>query len=353
MTREKLFSKRILSAVIAAFTAAALSSCASTGAVGNESVAQTSQAADIESAQPTETEAESTASTEAEPAPNGPKSSTAVVYFSATGTTAEIAKMLADETNGDLFEIVPEMLYTDDDLNYNNDDCRANTEQHDDTARPAIANDFSAVSNYDVVFLGYPIWWGTEPRIIQTFLENYDLPGAKVYTFCTSGGSGIETSVSELQSLYPEANIIGGRNLSDASADDIRDWVESLGINMKNSANKLFLTINGTKISAILEDNSSAQALSEKLAEGDITVEAHDYGSFEKVGELGFSLPANDEQITTEAGDIILYQGDKLTVYYDENSWSFTKLGHIENMTQDELKDLLGDGDVDITLSLK
>lgn len=228
MTREKLFSKRILSAVIAAFTAAALSSCASTGTVGNESVTQTSQAADIESAQPTDTEAESTTSTEAEPAPTDTESSTAVVYFSATGTTAEIAKMLADETNGDLFEIVPEMPYTDDDLNYNNDDCRANTEQHDDSARPAIASDLSAVSGYDVVFLGHPIWWGTEPRIIQTFLESYDLSGAAVYTFCTSGGSGIETSVSELQSLYPEANIIGGRNLSDATSEEIHDWVESL-----------------------------------------------------------------------------------------------------------------------------
>lgn len=100
-----------------------------------------------------------------------------------------------------------------------------------------------------------------------------------------------------------------------------------------------------------LEYNSSAQALLEKLAEGDITVEAHDYGNFEKVGELGFSLPTNDEQITTEAGDIILYQGDKLTVYYDENSWDFTKLGHID-IEQDELKALLGDGDVSITLSL-
>lgn len=134
MTKEKLFSKRILSAVIAAFTAVALSSCASTGTVGNESVTQTSQAAESETAQPTEIETESTNPTEAEPVPTDTESKNAVVYFSATGTTAEIAKMHADETNGDLFEIVPEMPYTDDDLNYNNDDCRANTEQHDDSA---------------------------------------------------------------------------------------------------------------------------------------------------------------------------------------------------------------------------
>ena len=226
MTKEKLFSKRLLSVLTAFFTAVTLSSCASTDTAVSESETQTSQIMDNEAAQPTETE--STSETEAEPAETDTESKTAVVYFSATGTTAEIAKMIADETNGDLFEIVPEVPYTDDDLNYNNDDCRANVEQNDDSARPAIANDLSAVSDYDVVFLGHPIWWGKNPRIIQTFLESYDLSGAKVYTFCTSGGSGIETSVSELQSLYPEANIISGKKLNDATAEDIHDWVESL-----------------------------------------------------------------------------------------------------------------------------
>lgn len=226
MTKEKLFSKRILSAFIAVFAAAALSSCASTEADGNESEAQTAQLS--EAVGTTGKTAESTSEAETEPAESGAESKTAVVYFSATGTTAEIAKMIADETNGGLFEIVPEVPYTEDDLNYINDSCRANIEQNDDSARPEIANDLSAVSDHDVVFLGHPIWWGTNPRIIQTFLESYDLSGAKVYTFCTSGGSGIETSVSELQSLYPEANIISGKKLSDATADDIHEWIEGL-----------------------------------------------------------------------------------------------------------------------------
>ena len=82
-------------------------------------------------------------------------------------------------------------------------------------------------------------------------------------------------------------------------------------------------------------------------------IDAHDYGNFEKVGDLGFSLPRNDTQITTTPGDLILYQGNQFTIYYDENSWNFTKLGHVDNMTQEELKKLLGDGDVTITLSLK
>ena len=146
-------------------------------------------------------------------------------------------------------------------------------------------------------------------------------------------------------------------NAAETQASQVYDNIpaqptETFVTDMQNSENELFLIINNTKISAKLENNSSAQALIEKLAEGDITVEAHDYGNFEKVGELGFSLPTNDEQITVNAGDVILYQGDKLTVYYDENSWSFTKLGHID-IAQDELKALLGDGDVSITLSLE
>lgn len=111
MTKEKLFSKRVLSILTAFFTAAALSSCASTDSTVSESEMQTSQVMDNEAAQPTETETESTSETEAEPAETSDESKTAVVYFSATGTTAEIAKMIADKTNGDLFGIVPEMPY--------------------------------------------------------------------------------------------------------------------------------------------------------------------------------------------------------------------------------------------------
>ena len=84
----------------------------------------------------------------------------AVVYFSGTGNTREVADLLAKETDADIFEIIPKNMYTSDDLNYNDDNCRANQEMNDDTARPAISNDLSAVSEYDVIYLGYPIWWG-------------------------------------------------------------------------------------------------------------------------------------------------------------------------------------------------
>ena len=152
----------------------------------------------------------------------------AVVFFSGTGNTKEVANLIAKEADADIFEIIPEDIYTSDDLNYNDDNCRANREMNDDSARPAISNDLSVASEYDVIYLGYPIWWGTAPRIIQTFIESYDLSGATIYTFCTSGGSGIENSISELQKLYTDVNIIDGKRLNDATESDIKEWIESL-----------------------------------------------------------------------------------------------------------------------------
>ena len=99
-------------------------------------------------------------------------------------------------------------------------------------------------------------------------------------------------------------------------------------------------------LTATLADNSSATAFYELLEKAPVTIEMHDYGSFEKVGSLGTSLPRNDTQITTEAGDIILYQGNQITIYYDRNSWNFTRLGKVDGVTQAELKKILGKGDV-------
>lgn len=155
----------------------------------------------------------------------------AVVYFSATGTTAKVAELIAEETGGTLFEIVPEEPYTTEDLAYTNDSCRANREMNDAAARPAIGSDLSGVSGCEVVYLGYPIWWGTAPRIIQTFLDSGALDGATVYLFCTSGGSGVEQSVRDLQGLYPNVNIVGGRRLNGASQADVQEWINSLSEN--------------------------------------------------------------------------------------------------------------------------
>ena len=112
-----------------------------------------------------------------------------------------------------------------------------------------------------------------------------------------------------------------------------------------------YIHVGNTVLAVRAESNSSAKALVQLLKTGDITVSMHDYGSFEKVGPLGTAIPRNDEDITTVPGDVILYQGNQITVYYDENRWSFTKLGHIDK-DQDELKSILGSGDVTVILSV-
>ncbi len=114
-------------------------------------------------------------------------------------------------------------------MNYNDDNCRANLEMNDDSARPAISGDMTALTEYDTVFIGYPIWWGTAPRIIDTFFESYDMSGKTVYTFCTSGGSGIGQSIDDLTSLCPDVTISDGRRFNaGAPEDDVRQWMDGL-----------------------------------------------------------------------------------------------------------------------------
>lgn len=115
---------------------------------------------------------------------------------------------------------------------------------------------------------------------------------------------------------------------------------------------KIKLEINNYELTATLVDNSSTQALIEKLKESDITINMNDYGNMEKVGQLDFSLPRNDQNITTESGDLILYQGNNFVIYYDTNNWSLTKLGKIVNVDKQQLKNILGSGSVVVTLSL-
>ena len=121
----------------------------------------------------------------------------------------------------------------------------------------------------------------------------------------------------------------------------------------KVDQNQFYIMAGKTVFTAAFSDNSSAEAFKNLLAEEPLTVDMHDYGSFEKIGEIGDTLPRNDEQITTEPGDVILYLGTSITIYYDTNSWNFTRLGKIQNATKEDLLAALGDGDVTVTFSLE
>ena len=116
---------------------------------------------------------------------------------------------------------------------------------------------------------------------------------------------------------------------------------------------EITIDVNGNKLTASLADSTAAKELAEKLKAGSVTVTLNEYGGFEKVGDLPWSLTKSDKQVSTEPGDIMLYQGDQMTIFYNSNSWSYTKLGHIDNITQEELKALFGEGDITVTLSVK
>lgn len=200
-----------------------------------------------------------------EPTPAMESGKVLVAYFSATGNTRAVAEKVAEASGGDLFEIVPSEPYTAEDLNYNTD-CRANAEQNDPDARPAIQNAVEDMEQYDAVLIGYPIWWGRAPKIIHTFLETYDLSGKTVATFCTSGGSGHEDAT--LRGYEPDATWLEGRRFSGTS--QVKSWVNGLALPKPESeeTSKMYLQIGETVWTAGLEDNPSAAALKELLGSG-------------------------------------------------------------------------------------
>ncbi|MCD8189991.1 MAG: aldo/keto reductase [Clostridiales bacterium] len=154
-----------------------------------------------------------------------------VAYFSCTGTTEQIAAWIVNATGADSYEIVPEVPYTEDDLAYYTGG-RADQEQADSSARPAISGSVENIEQYDVIFLGYPIWHGQAPRIISTFLESYDFSGVTIIPFCTSHSSGIGSSAENLHSLCSDTvTWLDGRRFSgDAAESDVAEWVESLDL---------------------------------------------------------------------------------------------------------------------------
>lgn len=154
-----------------------------------------------------------------------------VAYFSATGTTEGVAENIAGGLDADLYEIVPEEPYTDANLNYNDNNSRSTIEMNDPSSRPAISGSVENMEQYSIVFIGFPIWWGEAPRIVSTFMESYDFSGKTIVPFCTSGGSGIGSSASNLEELTSGATWLDGQRLNGSdSQDTVMEWVNSLGL---------------------------------------------------------------------------------------------------------------------------
>lgn len=231
--------KKITALIMAILMGASLTACGgiSSSAETNSTVSQSRQTS--EKAEEPDTVAQmadnkdvqETASDSAQTTERGSK--VLVAYFSATGTTKGIAQEMASALGADLYEIVPAEPYTDADLDYSDDNSRSTIEMNDPSARPAISGSVENMEQYETVFLGYPIWWGDAPRIISTFVESYDFSGNTIVPFCTSGGSGIGSSGSNLEKLTSGATWIPGERLSGSSSHaEIVDWLNSLGLDL-------------------------------------------------------------------------------------------------------------------------
>ena len=177
-------------------------------------------------------EQEAAQETAAEPASETPAaahSDVLVAYFSATGTTKGVAERIASVTGGDLYEILAAEPYTEADLNYNDNSSRSTSEQNDKSVRPEIGSEDISLEGYTTIYLGFPIWWGEEPRILDTFVEKYNFDGITVIPFCTSGSSGIGRSGSNMEELAGSGTWLEGERFSGGvSEEELKSWIEGL-----------------------------------------------------------------------------------------------------------------------------
>lgn len=155
-----------------------------------------------------------------------------VAYFSATGTTRHVARVLSKIKKADLFEILPDQPYTEADLDWRNEQSRSTVEMKDPSCRPAIASKVENIKDYDTIFLGFPLWWRREPSIIDTFVESYDLSGKTIIPFCTSGGNDIPEAYESLRNLIGADTVVqkGCRLGGDISEEDLIIWTAGLNL---------------------------------------------------------------------------------------------------------------------------
>ncbi len=238
--------KKRFSILLAVFLVLSLAACASSNhteneteitnqpeaTVGNDETAEqpVSGAAD---SNPSDSTSEDTAVTpSAETGADDPEqagSKVLVVVFSATGTTRGVAEKIAEIENADLYEIKAAQEYTSDDLNWHDSSSRTTLEQNDENARPEIGSEPISLEGYEKIYIGFPIWWGEEPRILDTFVERYDFDGITMIPFCTSGGSGIGRSGQNLADHAGSGSWLEGKRFSGSVSEaDLQAWIDSL-----------------------------------------------------------------------------------------------------------------------------
>ncbi len=308
---------------------------------------------------------------------------TLIVYYSYTNNTEEIVNDLRTLINADVIEVEP----IDKTLRYEANNYAIGTEQlnkiknnpNSESSYPEIEISFpygvpegwesngsspstgelEGVRKYTTIIIATPLWWSQMASNMQTFLFKYgnEMAGKNIGLIVSSHSSSISDVEADAKRLIPNGKFYAKSLWINASKHSQRkalleQWLKDVNFNDNFNDNTMNLKVNNSTLTVKLADNAATKALVERLKGCAVTYNAHDYGGFEKVGSLGFSLPSNDTYITTEPGDIMLYTSNQLCIFFDSNSWEYTPIGKIEGMTKQQLKDAFGTGEVSITLSL-
>lgn len=304
------------------------------------------------------------ASPDANTPPNNGNNKTLVVYYSYTNTTEQIVSDLLTLIDADVIEVEP----AEKGLNYAANNYKIGTDQLNkiktnpdaESSYPAIDAVSVDMSKYNTIIIATPLWWSQMASNMQTFLFKYgpEMAGKNVGLIVKSASSTIGGVESDAKRLVPDGKFMSTslwiKDSNYSNRKSLLDqWLKDVNLNnITKTTSTMNLIVNNHTLKVTLADNSATQALLSKLKDSPIRYNAHDYGGFEKVGALGFSLPSSDVNITTETGDIMLYTSNQLCIFFESNSWEYTRIGKIEGMTEEQLKEAFGSGEVSITLSL-
>ena len=291
-----------------------------------------------------------------------------VVYYSYTGNSRQIVQSLTDQIDADVMEIEP----AEKGLQYEANNYALGMQLLNAiNAAPDAPDSYPAIdpvsitdlSGYDNIIIVTPLWWSQMAAIMQTYLFNYgpQMAGKHVGLIVSSHSSDIPQVVLDAKRLVPDAVWMGDALWIKASnhanrAALISNWIASLDFAQGQSSmdDKLYITIDGVTQSATLVDNAATRELMTRLRVAPITVTLNSSGGFEIWGALGFALPTSNEQVDAQPGDMVLYNGSNICLFYGSNSWSYTRLGHIDDLNTSELRTFLkaGESNIGVTLSL-
>ena len=290
---------------------------------------------------------------------------TLVVYYSYTGNCKEIVESLTAQIEADVMRIEP----ADKTQKYEANGYAIGTAllnaikaaPNDAASYPAIVLvSITDLSQYQNIIIVTPLWWSQMAAIMQTYLFNYgaQMAGKHVALIVSSASSGISGVVADAERLVKNVTWMGDALWINASnhgnrASLIQNWLPTLNFaEEQTTMNKMYITIGEQTQPVTLVDNAATQELVSKLQQGAVNVTLNSSGGFEIWGALGFSLPTSNEQINAQPGDVILYNGSNICIFYGTNSWSYTRLGKIDGLSESELRTFLKAGESNITVTL-